>query len=228
MVTIPARPGSAAEELAEAARDACDRFARMSGKPLAAVGLIAALVLATVAEARADSAGRAQPVRARDPSQYVRLGAGLGAYFGPKSSTIYAGPPWGSFVTSSTTVAGLAIPFELALGGPVSRGLVLGGGAYGEGVPLLERRAEPRLVGVVGPALDYYFSGWDGFHFQIAGGLGATISRQTHAAPGAALGVGHEWSTSVDWNFGLSVRLTTLIERDPTFAPGVLLTATCF
>ncbi|MBK7581154.1 MAG: hypothetical protein IPI67_13180 [Myxococcales bacterium] len=200
----------------------------MSGKPLAAVWLTAALVLATVAEVRADAAGRAQPVRARDPSQYVRLGAGLGAYFGPRSSTYYTGTPWGSFVTSTTTVAGLSIPFELALGGPVSRGLVLGAGAYGEGVPLLERRADPRLVGVVGPALDYYFSGWDGFHFQIAGGVGATISRQIHAAPGAALGLGHEWSTSVDWNVGFSLRLTTLLERDPTFAPGVLLTTTCF
>lgn len=117
----------------------------MSGKPLAAVWLTAALVLATVAEARADAAGQAQPVLTRDPSQYVRLGAGLGAYFGPKSSTHYTGAPWGSFVTSTTTVAGLSIPFELALGGPLSRGLVLGAGAYGEGVPLLARR-RPRVV----------------------------------------------------------------------------------
>ena len=170
----------------------------------------------------------ASPRRAdepRDPGVYVRVGAGAGVYVGPRNETS------GSFFASTKPVAGLAFPFEAAVGGAVANNLVLGLGAYGAAVPVLERKADPRVVGLIGPVLDHYWGSFDGVHAQIALGVGTTIEERSkidklRASPAAAAGLGYEWRTGSRWNVGGMLGIRTLIHEKPTFVPGLLFTAT--
>jgi hypothetical protein len=162
----------------------------------------------------------------RVATSYARVGAGVGAYYGPRNET-YIGA-FGGLYTNTSNAAGFSVPFELAFGAPVAENLVFGLGAYGAWVPVLERHAHPRWVGLVGPVLDWYSGTYDGFHLEVAAGLGASIIDKAHFAPAANVGLGYEWRSDEEWNVGLLARLVALTEQSPSFAPGLLLTFTHF
>lgn len=152
---------------------------------------------------------------------------------GPKNELygVWYGGWGGGVVQSTSTVAGLAFPFEAALGGPIAENLALGGGLYGAAVPLLERNADPRAVGLIGPMIDYYWDDFDGVHTELAAGVGTTVEEKTkidklRGAAGLAAGIGYEWRASARWNVGGLFRVLALIEEQPTVVPGLLFTGT--
>jgi hypothetical protein len=131
---------------------------------------------------------------------------------------------------------GVGTASELAIGGVVARGLVLGGGFFGSsalvtdyhredgsGVPSALRNPGSFLL--LGPFADWYFAPKVGLHAQAALGL-ATLTgwrweqalrseRSVAAGGGVMLGIGKEWWISDDWGLGVMARLTAgaLAER---------------
>lgn len=160
---------------------------------------------------------------------YLRLATGFGAY----SETIRSerSDRYGGTVKGQST--GFATLGELAVGGTIAPGLVLGGGAYtaqliagtfrvnddSDGDPPPELDPEVRNFALVGPFIDWYPNPKTGFHFQAALGL-ATLSgvhldtsavnddEPYHAIGGGVmLGVGYEWWVGDEWSMGVSARL---------------------
>ncbi len=172
---------------------------------------------------------RAAELSRRHPGSIVRVGAGLGAYVGPNSTEFYFSYPFAGSFTSTRTVTGLAIPFELAIGWPIAHSVVLGATASGAGVPVLERRARPRFVGALMAQLEDYTGDYDGFHFQLGVGAGTVAQeRQRHAGVSfaAAAGVGYEWRLSNSCDFGLLTRPLVLVDKKPTLVAAELVTLT--
>lgn len=127
---------------------------------------------------------------------------------------------------------GIGTASELALGGTVSRGLVLGGGIYSTSVlawallpedsggPLPEE-LEPTSANfsLIGPFVDYYFDPRRGFHLQGALGLAALTGLRfdqggrmdtdyTALGGGLMVGIGHEWWIGDEWSLGVLGRVT--------------------
>ncbi len=160
---------------------------------------------------------------------YLRLGTGFGAYsesLRSEDSDVYGGKVKG-------TTSGFATLGEFAIGGTISRGLVLGGGAYtaqlvagtfrtsdsSAGAPPPELDPEVRNFSLVGPFLDWYPNPRKGFHVQASLGL-ATLSGvhldtsvvddddPYHAAGvGIMLAAGYEWWIGEEWSMGVAARL---------------------
>jgi hypothetical protein len=169
---------------------------------------------------------------------YFRLGTGFGAYsesLQSEDAGIYGGKVKG-------TNTGFATLGELALGGTIGKGLVLGGGAYtaqliastfrvnqdSAGPPPPELDPEIRNFALVGPFLDWYPNPKKGFHLQAALGL-ATLSsihidtsavnddNPYHAAgAGIMLGAGYEWWIGEEWSMGAMARMlgAVLVGKD--------------
>jgi hypothetical protein len=159
---------------------------------------------------------------------YLRFASGFGAYaetFKSESSELYSGE-----VHARTR--GLATLGELALGGSLRPGLVLGVGIYSAelisgssrvsrksaDVPPPELEPEFRSLGIVGPFVDWYPNPRRGFHVQAAvgvAGMGTAFddfgdSDEDYSAGGAGvvLGIGHEWWIGDQWSLGASARNT--------------------
>ncbi len=138
---------------------------------------------------------------------------------------------YGGRIKGQTT--GFATVSELALGGTISRGLVLGGGFYtaqlvaatfrqakdSAGAPPPELDPEQRNFTLVGPFLDWYFNEHRGLHAQAALGLAtfsavgfgtfAGNSDPYHATGGGImLGIGYEWWIADEWSMGALARVT--------------------
>jgi hypothetical protein len=146
---------------------------------------------------------------------YLRLGIGLGYGFGKAKPE--DGPS-----DAEADVTGIGIPTELAFGGTLAPGLVLGGGSYGFVVPvpkykndLSEVDGGQLVASGVGPFVDYYIDPRGGAHVQGALLLSYISNQSKDAQPagagfgfGAMLGGGYEVFVSDQWSIGVLARLT--------------------
>lgn len=156
---------------------------------------------------------------------YLRLGMGFGAYgerFESRSTERYGGKSGGD-------ANGFATVSEIAIGGTVSPGLVLGGGVWtaslvtssydkNEGVTVPdELEPDRRSFAIVGPFIDWYPNARKGFHLQGALGLATLNDRwdEDDSEPdyvalgaGAMFGVGYEWFIADEWSLGMTARIT--------------------
>lgn len=156
---------------------------------------------------------------------YLRLGTGFGVYeerMKSDDSDLYGGEISGDSV-------GLASVGEVAMGGNIRPGLVLGGGLYtarllsshygaddsSAGQPPPELDPAARHLIVLGPFLDYYPRPSGGLHFQAALGLAAASTdvgntdedeRYTAGGGGVVFGVGYEWWVGDEWSVGVLAR----------------------
>lgn len=176
---------------------------------------------------------------------YLRLGAGFGG--------LVDGVSRAGAQDAEATASGGSGAFELAIGGSIKPGLVLGGGFYmdwlanprieidGEDVTdLLRDELSVGSLLMVGPLIDWYPKPERGFHIQavIAGArLDVRDSTGTvqHSPIGGALlvGVGHEWRVANYWGVGVLGRLTLAALGDEDWshriaALSILFTATFY
>jgi hypothetical protein len=164
----------------------------------------------------APGATRERGVRTHD-GFYLRLGLGFGG-LGMNLDVDDRGSP------GTAKASGPALLSEIALGGTIADGLVLGFGVFAGDVAddrelefrlggtnpySVETRVDELTAGVVGPFLDYYFDPQRGFHIQGAVGIGV-LSYQREldreevllGGLGVMLGVGHEWWIGEQWSLG--------------------------
>lgn len=176
----------------------------------------------------------------RDPSTvhrhdgfYLRVASGFGVY--DERLTSAAAPEYDG--SAKGRLRGMAALAELALGGSIGRGWVLGGGIYsadliastfrsnpGSALPPAELDTGLRSVTVIGPFLDWYARESGGFHLQFGLGLG-TMTPQVFGDPatrqseyaaiggGLMLGVGYEWWVDDDISLGILSRTTAVLLR---------------
>jgi hypothetical protein len=179
---------------------------------------------------------------------YLRLGLGAGYL-------ISSWKPAGAS-ESSGDAQGFTIPFEFALGGSPTPGLVLGVGWWDTHLPAvtysakrgessLEETADYGAVGTFGPFIDVYPAPRAGFHLQaapcvsrVAPGKSDEIATDTLSGVGygAMLGLGYESWVADQWGIGILLRgtfttgtITDESGREYDFwglMPGLLFTAT--
>jgi hypothetical protein len=158
---------------------------------------------------------------------YLRLGVGAGG--GSFAGTINSP---GTALTDGAGVdgKGVTIPVELAIGGTIAPGLVIGGGSFGALMPApsarmknygreMESSAGTMILSSIGPFVDYYFAPNQGFHAQagIAFAVVAAskspddgaLMRQNYSGTGwsTMLGVGYDTWVSEQWSCGVLGRI---------------------
>jgi len=158
---------------------------------------------------------------------YFRLAAGFSAYtevLQSDDTEFYGGEV-------EARLRGFAVSSELAFGGTVSPGVVLGGGIYsddvivsmldvrrGDGLPA-EVDPPSRNLTLYAPFVDWYFNPNKGFHLQLAVGIAQLhgvdltgVDWEDHVyhayGIGIMLGLGHEWWISDEWSVGLLGRFS--------------------
>jgi hypothetical protein len=130
------------------------------------------------------------------------------------------------------SISGIGTASELAVGGTVSRGLVVGGGLYGANVltyTVTVERGEsapaellrPSQLALVGPFVDWYTDPARGFHLQGSIGLALGVSlepertqlhfRDPGVGGGLMLGFGYEWWIGAEWSLGVLGRLSIAV-----------------
>lgn len=169
------------------------------------------VVIAFVIGALAPSVARAQ-AREHD-GFYLRLGAGLGYSIGKAKPDRGAG---------DATASGAAAATEVAVGGTVAPGLVIGGGSYSLILPSPKYDVDgtkadggTHHVGGLGPFVDYYVNPKEGLHAQAALLLAYMVVDKTDHSEGASgpgfggmLGVGYEVWLGEQWSLGPLFRVT--------------------
>lgn len=204
----------------------------MNAERVGARGCLWALALACGAVALTSSA-RAEPARvasaaAPPPREhhgfYLRVASGFAAYDERLASDGAAG---GEIRGRNR---GLATLGELALGGSIGRGWVLGGGIYAADLLASTYRSKTaappseldpglRNLALIAPFLDYAVESVPGVHLQMALGL-ATLTPRVIGDPatsvseylalggGLMFGTGYEWELSESWRLGILSRTT--------------------
>lgn len=185
---------------------------------------IALLALAVATPALADDTDEAARTGVHyHDGFYLRIGTGFGGY----SEAITA-----EDADESTQVAGMASASELALGGAVRPGLVVGGGFWTSSVLASERTVDGMappddVIGgsgnftLVGPFVDWYFDPGRGLHLQGAVGF-ATVRGYdfpeaednpdaVSAGGGLMIGFGYDWWVSEQWSFGILGRIAGVV-----------------
>jgi hypothetical protein len=175
---------------------------------------------------------RRDPHAYRHDGFYLRFASGFGAYderLSSESSALYGGEIRGRN-------RGIAAIGELAVGGTVGEGWVIGGGLYSAdmvastfkrgddgagGVPA-ELDPELRNLALLGPFFDWYSNPERGFHFQAALGI-ATLTPRVFGDPaterseylaiggGLMLGAGWDFWVDEDWSVGVLARTTVAV-----------------
>ncbi|HTM45880.1 MAG TPA: hypothetical protein VL137_13055 [Polyangiaceae bacterium] len=147
---------------------------------------------------------------------YLRLALGFGGVAGKFRKFSDGSDPFQFF--------GGGGALEIALGGTVARGLVLGGGIYSTSSIDLRRKdaGQTRAVGsgsftLLGPFVDWYFKPDGGFHLQGAVGLTSSTVRGSGryieiqdfdgVGAGVMVGFGYEAYVSKMWSLGGLFRL---------------------
>lgn len=190
----------------------------------AVVALLAcSIALLSGGAAWAQEAAPAAGVREHD-GFYARLGIGPGFVLG--SSKLDKGG-------AEADVSGFALATELAFGGTVAPGLVIGGGSFSMVVPAPsyapdtgdEVDAGTHHVSGIGPFVDYYFDPSGGAHVQAALLLSGIYIQEKDDQPsgsgfgfGAMLGGGYELWVGEQWSIGPLVRI--VYYRDQVEASG--------
>lgn len=168
---------------------------------------------------------------------YARFALGFSGF----GDTVVSEAMAGDTFRDQGLVTGFATVGEVAAGGTLGRGLVLGGGIYtatvetpfvfeGRGRPLPPEFTRPDTFSVLGVMGDFYPKPRQGFHIQAALGLAALSGfdpnsefwRDRHVAfgGGGMLGLGYEWWVGDQWSIGILARGTVgaLTEDDATGA----------
>jgi hypothetical protein len=133
---------------------------------------------------------------------------------------------------------GVASASDLAIGGTVAPGWVVGGGIYsldlvastfradGAGAAAVPDELDPglRSLSLIGPFFDWYPNVRGGFHAQASLGL-ATLTPRVFAHPatqkseyiavggGLLLGTGYEWWVADEWSIGILTQLGVRLLR---------------
>lgn len=164
---------------------------------------------------------------ARDPAPdvhahdgfYLRLGIGIGySSMSARDSE--------SLTRRESTLSGLAVPIELAIGGTPVPGLVIGIGSYGAVVPSPRATNDgddldsdnSQVLSTFGPFVDYYFLPDRGFHAQAGFAFAVApftmndpdLELETEASPkgwAAMVGVGWEAWVGEQWGIGALARV---------------------
>jgi hypothetical protein len=186
----------------------------------------APLAPATVVTAPAQVEPLPAPIPAPDPTVHHHdgfyLSMGLGA--GYAWSDVSKAPVFGDL-----SAKGAGVALELALGGTVADGLVIGGGLYTTSVSRLRwkrtisdgdasQQGDQGSVALLGVFIDYYPNPKDGLHVQGALGIGTLnyerdsstgVPPETWAGGGggAMLGVGYEAWVASQWSLGGVLRV---------------------
>jgi hypothetical protein len=144
---------------------------------------------------------------------YARLGAGVPFAMG--SAEPDGGGP-------KADISGVGLATELAIGGTLAPGLVLGGGMYQMIVPSPKYEFEgnestlgAHHAGTLGPFVDYYFDPKSGLHAQAALLLSFLVvdekdsfESETGSGFGFMAGVGYELWIGEQWSVGPLFRFT--------------------
>jgi hypothetical protein len=168
---------------------------------LLGMGVVVAGVAAPSGVARADGGAR------EHDGLYLRIGLGPGYTIGSSSVG-----------DASESGGGVAINSELALGGTVAPGLVVGGGTFPMVVPAPSYGgvdAGGHHLSATGVFADYYFDPARGLHAQAAllfvagyresaGAVGSGVG----FGFGAMLGIGYEFWLGNQWSLGPLLRFT--------------------
>ena len=172
---------------------------------------------------------------------YAHFGLGFGGYTDALTSEDRVNPQTGATEDVDGVITGFATVSEVAVGGTVGRGFVLGLGIYSTSVYVttftprdedeeilapteFQRPENFALAGIFG---DWYFNPRRGLHLQLALGF-ATLTGLNPESPrgvrdrdpaiggGLMLGIGHEWWVGEQWGVGVLGRLTAgvLTEKD--------------
>jgi hypothetical protein len=123
-------------------------------------------------------------------------------------------------------VMGGGVATDVALGGTIASGLVLGGGLWGMGTFSTRYDNGEKLdakgmsLGMLGPFIDYYFNERSGGHLMFAIGLAGVMQPKGEDIPdglnfaggglGALLGGGYEWWIGAQWSMGIVARVQYL------------------
>ena len=235
--THDAGPGGPRERGCErfAARKTGDRVRPVRHAPysFAASALLSLVATPAIAEPLSPAPGLSGPVgpapdrgaRVHD-GFYFRIGSGLGVYDERLSSDDLAS---GSIEARNR---GIAATSDLAIGGTIAPGWVIGGGIYssdlvastlrtsGASVTAIPAELDPGLrnLALIGPFVDWYPDVHGGFHAQLALGL-ATLTPRLFGHPatddseyaaiggGLLLGAGYEWWVADEWSLGVLSQL---------------------
>jgi hypothetical protein len=133
---------------------------------------------------------------------------------------------------------GIAHSSDLAIGGTIAPGWVVGGGIYsldlvastfrarGDGALAMPDELDPglRSLSVIGPFVDWYPNVRGGFHAQATLGLAtltprvfahAATEKSKYIAVGGALllGTGYEWWVADEWSIGVLTQLGVRVLR---------------
>ncbi len=181
---------------------------------------VAAPLAAPVAPAPADGGGSG--VYTHD-GFYFNIGLGFGLL------NASAEPSEGTLADETIDVSGAGVLTQLAFGGTVAPGLVIGGGIYGATIPTPEYSAsvggtsvddegEAGSMSQIGPFIAYYFSPEGGGHLFaapvlsiVSGGEAKTypdvIEENSGTGAGLVLGGGYEFWVGEQWGIGVIGRL---------------------
>lgn len=187
------------------------------------VSLFVVLLTAMPSVALAQEAPPPPPAERPDPGAhlhdgfYLRMGLGGGGLHDSFQLT-NAGAVSGD-------ASGPSGSLELAAGGAIVPGVILGGALFFESVqsPKITVLGETQssdihvgTLGMIGPFVDWYLNPRKGFHLQ--GAIGAAritlrdgsgaVSDQSPVGGGLVLGVGYEWWIGDDWGLGVMGRFT--------------------
>ena len=127
---------------------------------------------------------------------------------------------------NEVSVSGVGPAVELAFGGTLPSGFVLGGGIYGVSVPSPSYSQKgvsvdggSAVISSIGPFVDWYVDPANGFHVQAAIGYAVISAAKGNGTPSfppndtsgsgysLSLGVGYEWWIGEQWSFGLLARV---------------------
>lgn len=155
---------------------------------------------------------------------YGRFGLGFSGF----GDTVALEGPGDSF-RDYALVTGFSTVSELAIGGTIKNGFVLGGGLYaasietpfvfeGNGRPLPSEFRRPDSFAILGIMGDFYPNPRRGLHMQGALGVaaltglnpGGSLWSDRHVAVGAGamLGIGYDWWVGEQWSIGVLARGT--------------------
>jgi hypothetical protein len=168
---------------------------------------------------------------------YLRLGLGL-THVGDSVESESVRVCFSNGCTTGkieSTVGGFGAATEIALGGTVAPGLVIGGGIYNHVIPSPKSddlkaagysvnqdvELETTYFTLYGPFIDFYFDPLGGLHLQGALGLGVlasgkgkfessgdAVDEHTATGIGAMVGIGHDWWVGEQWSVGVLGRVT--------------------
>ena len=171
------------------------------------------------------------PLRSTNPGARKHDGFYLRLALGAGSQGVDATGKDGDVEMGSVSGSSVAAMTEIALGGTVGSGFVIGGGVYASNLvdgemsvdvqsgsegPSTEANVEMGPFGIVGPFVDWYVNPEGGLHLQAAAGFATTSFVEPYddedtvnlSGPGLMAGIGYEGWIGDQWSMGAVARVT--------------------